>query len=229
MVEWGVQLYTGDPRPLEEKWEDRKMATLHCEFCGTPFETGTDKSAEQHVSWLQRIAKRHAWCERHRGQKGTPAFNPFTGNPLTGKEMDWSWKERLYGYAFLHHRMQEASLREFLTRCGLSIHESSYDECIEALDLRDKRKKPLYFIIYRKWISSPFAGTGEEWIITSNEPDDDTILAHGRGWDDPAVVDDTFARDLVGKSVCDLGAGWRMLTGDRADDAQHWARDMIAR
>ena len=79
------------------------------------------------------------------------------------------------------------------------------------------------FDIYEKAIHSHFAGTGTEWLIAQ----DDMILAHGRGWGNPTVIDDVFVPTLQGKPVDTRGHGWRKLRGFALENSQGWAADMI--
>jgi hypothetical protein len=80
------------------------------------------------------------------------------------------------------------------------------------------------FDIYEKPFNDSFAGTGKEWVIVKNKK----IVAHGRAWDESAVVDDKFMPTLVGQPVTALGNGWCKLIGFARENAQAWAADMAA-
>ena len=78
------------------------------------------------------------------------------------------------------------------------------------------------FEIYDKSIASDFAGYGIESLIVQNG----VILAHVRTWDNPQVVEDDFKATLTGKAVAERGNGWRKLQGQKAENAQAWAKDI---
>jgi hypothetical protein len=76
--------------------------------------------------------------------------------------------------------------------------------------------------IYTKPIHDDFAGDGEEYLVVK----DDIVLAHGRSWADPAVVNE-FRGSLAGQPISKREKGWSQLRGFDLENAQSWARDVV--
>ncbi len=78
------------------------------------------------------------------------------------------------------------------------------------------------YSIYQREITDSFAGNGYETAIVENG----TIVAHARGWDNPAVVSD-WRPHLVGQFAAGNVTGWRRVRGFELENAQGWAQDVI--
>ncbi len=78
--------------------------------------------------------------------------------------------------------------------------------------------------IYVKKTFEHFAGDGAETIVV----DDGVIVAHVRGWENPAVVEEGWQPSLTGQPVNKRGKGFRKLRGFQLENSQCWAEDVVS-
>lgn len=78
--------------------------------------------------------------------------------------------------------------------------------------------------IYTKPIHDSFAGAGEEYLIVKFT----LVVAHGRTWRDPWVVNDLFVGKLKGRRVWEAKVGsWHRLHGLGLWNSQAWAESVL--